>query len=163
MSVCRQARRLQRIPARVVRCRPVLLPHRRRELRFWLLSGDREEFSSSDDMVNASDARRTQAAYYAPPRGERRRRPSGRCFQNWLGRGDRTRQHGCKHRLKITGRAVDYSEHLGRSNLLSLALRVALLVEQSRIFDRDHRLVAEGLRPVQFQRPRKYRVVFPPA
>ena len=59
-------------------------------------------------------------------------------------------QHGCKHRLKIAGRAADDLEHLRRRRLLlqrfgKLARALLLRLEQPRVLDRDHRLVGEGL------------------
>ena len=50
---------------------------------------------------------------------------------------------GLEHRLHIVGRAGDHLEDVGRRGLPLKCLPG--LVEQPHIFDRDHRLVGEGL------------------
>ena len=52
-------------------------------------------------------------------------------------------EHSGKHRLKIAWRAADNLEHLRRGRLLLQCLFG--LVEETRVLDRDHRLVGEGL------------------
>ena len=63
-------------------------------------------------------------------------------------------QHGCKHRLKIAGRAADDLEHLRRRRLLlqrfgKLPRALLLRLEQPHVLDRDHRLIGEGRRPTR--------------
>ena len=51
-------------------------------------------------------------------------------------------QHRVEHRRQIAGRGVDHLQHLGGRGLL--LQRLALLGQQPRVLDRDHRLIGEG-------------------
>ena len=59
-----------------------------------------------------------------------------------LAQPHRLLQHRIEHRRQITGRGVDHLQHLGGRCLL--LQRLALLGDQPRILDRDHRLIGEG-------------------
>src|SRR5262249_34857057 len=59
-------------------------------------------------------------------------------------------QHGCKHRLKIAGRAGNDLEHFRVRGLLlqrvgELACTLLLCLEQTCVLDGDNRLICEGL------------------
>ena len=66
-----------------------------------------------------------------------------------LADADRIRQHRLKYRIEVPRRARDHTEHLGGRRLLLQRLRQLAraglhLVEQTHVFDRDHRLVGKG-------------------
>jgi hypothetical protein len=57
-------------------------------------------------------------------------------------------QYGCKHRLKIAGRAADNLEHLRRGSLLlqrlgEIGRSLVQFIEQPRILNCDYRLAGE--------------------